>query len=56
MWETVYIIVGLLTFFAQLRNGLISAILTAILWPIALGILVLSPFILGVLSFFNKSR
>jgi hypothetical protein len=30
-----YIIIGVITFFALLRKGLLVAVMTAVLWPVA---------------------
>lgn len=39
MLSTIYIIIGLITFVAQLRNGVLTAILCGVFWlPIILGL------------------
>lgn len=36
MLEAIYVVVAVLIFFAQVRNGLITAALTALFWPIVI--------------------
>lgn len=36
MLETIYVVIAVLIFFAQVRNGFFTASLTAVFWPIAL--------------------
>lgn len=36
MLETIYVVIAILFFFAQVRNGFFTAALTAIFWPIVL--------------------
>ena len=37
MLEAIYIVVAVLGFFAQLKNGFFMALITAALWPIVIG-------------------
>ncbi|EPW4741123.1 hypothetical protein ABK995_19245 [Vibrio parahaemolyticus] len=34
--EVVYVVIAVLLFFAQLQNGFITALLTAVFWPIVI--------------------
>lgn len=36
MLEGIYIVIAILLFFAQLQNGFITALLTAVFWPIVI--------------------
>ena len=36
MLEGIYIVIAIFLFFAQLKNGFFSALLTAIFWPIVI--------------------
>lgn len=47
MFEAIYIVIAVLLFLAQLKNGFFTALLTAAFWPIVLAGLTL----FGVFSF-----
>lgn len=49
MIEGIYIIVAVLLFFAQLKNGFIMAFFTAVLWPIVFPLM--SIHIIGMIIF-----
>lgn len=36
MIEVIYVAIAVLIFFAQVRNGFLTALLTAVFWPVAI--------------------
>ncbi len=48
MLETIYLVVAVLAFFAQLRNGFFMALLDAVFWPIVIVGLTLFNIALGL--------
>ena len=55
MIEFIYIIGAVITFFAQLKNGFLTALITAILWPIMIVGLSLFTFF-GSIYYANKKK
>ena len=55
MIEFIYITIAVITFFAQLKNGFLTALITAILWPIMIVGLSLFTFF-GSIYYANKKK
>jgi hypothetical protein len=54
MLEGIYIVVAVIFFFAQLRNGFFMALLTAAFWPIVIVGLSLYTFFLSLYAVIKK--
>jgi hypothetical protein len=54
MLETIYIVVAVLGFFAQLRNGFFNALITAALWPIVIGGMGIFIFLYGLYTLVKR--
>ena len=56
MLEGIYIVLAILMFFGQLRNGLFTALWTAAFWPIWVLWLSLLPFFMAFKEVYGKKK
>lgn len=56
MLEGIYIVVAILMFFGQLKNGLFTALWTAVFWPIWVLGLSLLPFFLAFKEVYGNKK
>lgn len=54
MLEGIYIVIAVLLFFAQIKNGFFTALLTAVFWPIVIVGLSLYTFVSIIYSLAKK--
>lgn len=56
MLVSIYIALAIMCLIAQRHNGLFTAVMTALFWPIILVFLVLSPFVMGITAAIRRGR